>query len=103
MENNKERIINSSLMDIYEEEEKHRRKKNEDLKKNLNNLYLNSQKKKEKTKLKIIENEKIKLQKELEICTFKPKINDYTKLNKKTLNINLYERTKIWKQHNIEK
>ena len=32
MENNKERIINSSLMDIYEEEEKHRRKKNEDLK-----------------------------------------------------------------------
>lgn len=103
MENNKERIMNSSLMDILEDEARQRKNKNENIKKKMNNLYLEFQKKKEKSNFKLLEYEKIKLEKEQEVCTFKPKINDYNKIKTKTLNIDFYERTKKWKENKIEK
>jgi len=99
MENN-ERTLNSSLlMDLNDQDSP--KKRNEKILQKSNNLYLQSQKKKEKFNLKLQEYEKIKLEKEQEDCTFKPKINKYTNYNKKKSN--LYERNKKWKDNNSEK
>jgi len=76
---------------------------NEKILQKSNNLYLHSQKKKEKFNLKLQEYEKIKLEKEQEDCTFKPKINKYKNYSKKSARSDLYERNKKWKDHNTEK
>ena len=53
--------------------------------------------------MKIKEHQKQKFEKEKEDCTFKPKINNYKANNKKSLNVDVYERTKRWKENNAEK
>lgn len=104
MDTKKDRIINSSLMSIKDEEARAIKKNlKAKLKQASNNLYLESQKKREKQNLKAQEYEKQKLEKEQEMCTFKPKINEYKKSNTNTIKSDLYERTKKWKQNNAEK
>ncbi len=103
METQQERVLNSSLMEIREDRLTNTLNNNERVKKISNHLYLDSLKKKQKFNMKVQEHEKMKKEKEIEDCTFKPKINNYKYVKKKSLNVDVYQRTKKWKETNVEK
>lgn len=72
-----ERVQNSSLVDLYKKGKELETKIQKINKNKVNNLYLTSLKLKEKKENIIKEYEKLKSEKEMKDCTFKPKVNNH--------------------------
>jgi hypothetical protein len=72
-----ERVQNSSLVDLNKRNRELETKIHKINKNKVNNLYLSSIKLKEKKEYIIKEHEKLKSEKEMKDCTFKPKVNSH--------------------------